>query len=912
VTCPDTDTLAAIDTLGDAERAAIVDHAATCDDCRAVLIALVDDSSSRPTLSVEIADPETIDRFQIQRRIGAGAMGVVFAAFDPELARPVAIKVLRAGGSPERMKREAQALARLTHGNVVAVYDVGEHEGATFVAMALVDGENLRTWLRGEPSTEQIIDAIVQVTRGVDAAHRAGIIHRDLKPDNIFVARTGEVLVGDFGLARTAVGEIERVDKSTTSSELTRTGTAIGTPAYMAPEQLEGEASAASDQFALCVTAWEALYGARPFTGKTVGELATAVAKGPPPEPSTRSVPAHVRAAIRKGLAAAPSDRHASLGAMLAAFTPPRRHVWPFIVVGLGLAAASAALVMRSTTSPQTDAIARCDMAPAGDLIARRVSSLAKLSAPDVKPAGRDLVRTLVDRYLTRSRELRRTSCIANARREVSDPVYATTVRCLDRRDATLWWAIESTPSVTDTMSLVESLEPIETCEGLTAAAAPSPELAALQQKLDRLGTQVIVAPEKLAGLEQLVEMGTRFSDPDVQAELGYLEGMYSFDRGNAPAATKALSRALTFAEQARDDRLRTRISAQLAVVAARRGRLVDAELHAATARSAVGRVSDPRSLVAVESANVAIAYARANVPTELDALRRIERLQIEHVGDPSRAIVATRLAIASALARGSAPDAKAANDKALATQALLFDASGLDAIEQELQGITQPADRIALSRVAVTRARAEKPSEVPAMLMTLSYDLELVGDYEAALQASREALQVQRTLPANDVNEEHRALLWENIIAFSFETAEQTDDRLLQEKRLAETIAALDEGPAEIRESEFGRSTRGRTLILQGKYAEAVPLMTEALRLAERAEKPVPFRILVRELYLARALWETGGAKDRERAKALVDQAASRVPAAREELAKPGYGRKIDLLERVAIQIDTWRKQHR
>jgi eukaryotic-like serine/threonine-protein kinase len=336
VGCPDDDTLAAIEVLADAERAGLVDHAAACDSCRPIVYDLLGlpplgSFAEAETLAAStpaaVADslPPKIDRYRIERRIGAGAMGVVYGGYDPALARAVAIKVLRRGGSPDRMKREAQALAQLAHPNVVAVYDVGEQDSSTFVAMALVDGDNLRTWLEAPRTTTEILDAIVQAARGLEVAHAAGIVHRDIKPDNIFVAKTGAVLVGDFGLARTA-GESEAVDGGLLASQsLTQTGAIVGTPAYMAPEQAVGEVIAATDQFALCVTAWEALYGERPFGGKSLEELVDAVHAGPPPPPRTRKVFAHVRAAILRGLAADPKDRHPSMGALIAALAPRRR-----------------------------------------------------------------------------------------------------------------------------------------------------------------------------------------------------------------------------------------------------------------------------------------------------------------------------------------------------------------------------------------------------------------------------------------------------------------------------------------------------------------------------------------------------------------------------------------------------------
>ena len=364
MTCPDDNTLAAIETLRDAERAAIADHAAMCGSCREILSDLLglrakgsfaeaETLASSAPAPAPTGVPSTIDRYRIESRLGAGAMGVVYRGYDPELARAVAIKVLRSGGSPDRMKREAQALAQLQHPNVVAVHDVGEHEGSTFVTMALVDSDNLRAWLQHERTTDEVVDAIAQAARGLEVAHAAGIVHRDVKPDNIFVAKNGAVLVGDFGLARTA-GEAREVGDVNllSSDELTQTGALVGTPAYMAPEQVHGEVSAASDQFALCVTAWEALFGARPFTGKSLAELVESIEKGPPALPRTRSVPSHVRGAIRRGLAADPKARHPSMAAFARALEEPRRR-WPFVAAALVALAAAWRSRYRATILPR-------------------------------------------------------------------------------------------------------------------------------------------------------------------------------------------------------------------------------------------------------------------------------------------------------------------------------------------------------------------------------------------------------------------------------------------------------------------------------------------------------------------------------------------------------------------------------
>ena len=218
--CPDADTLGSLAAggLSPAERAAVANHAAGCTSCHAVLgelLAAVEETATAATMSpdghIRPSPPSStliagsrIDRYVIENRIGAGGMGVVYAARDPELGRRVAVKILRAGAQGERLRREAQSLARLSHPNVVAVHDVGEHDGQTFVAMALVDGVNLRHWLVPPRTVAEVLRHLVAAGRGVAAAHAAGLIHRDLKPDNVFISDAGEALVGDFGLAREA------------------------------------------------------------------------------------------------------------------------------------------------------------------------------------------------------------------------------------------------------------------------------------------------------------------------------------------------------------------------------------------------------------------------------------------------------------------------------------------------------------------------------------------------------------------------------------------------------------------------------------------------------------------------------------------------------------------------------------
>ncbi|MBC8074275.1 MAG: serine/threonine protein kinase, partial [Deltaproteobacteria bacterium] len=283
--------------------------------------------------------PAKIGRFTLLERVAEGGMGVVFAAYDAELDRKVAVKLLRRDLCDEsvrkRIVREAQAMAKLSHPNVAQVFEVGEHQGGTFIAMEFVRGETLRVWQQHADRTwRELLVAYIQAGRGLAAAHAAGLVHRDFKPDNAIVGRDGaatRVRVLDFGLARSGGSEagaeleadagLPAPNDDALGTPLTHAGSILGTPAYMAPEQFLGEAvTPKTDQFALCVALWEALYGERPFAGRTRAELGTNVVHGRVREPPRQSgVPSWVRAALLRGLACAPADRFATTDALLGA-----------------------------------------------------------------------------------------------------------------------------------------------------------------------------------------------------------------------------------------------------------------------------------------------------------------------------------------------------------------------------------------------------------------------------------------------------------------------------------------------------------------------------------------------------------------------------------------------------------------
>lgn len=292
-----------------------------------------------------------VGRYVILRRLGEGGMGIVYAAYDAELDRKVAIKLLHdsASDNPERrtrLLREAQAMARISHPNVVNVYEVGEVSGRIYVAMEFVDGVTLAEWQLRPHSWVEILELYRAAGEGLAAAHRAGLVHRDFKPENVLVGGDGRPRVADFGLARSGPeergegtqGPAATSSSSSSSSEpggqralspaLTVAGTIMGTPLYMSPEQHSGEATdGRSDQFSFCAALFEALYKTLPFAGDNLRALSFNVLSGRlRPLPAGTSVPERIGAALKRGLSVAAEARFPSMTELLAALAvDPRR-----------------------------------------------------------------------------------------------------------------------------------------------------------------------------------------------------------------------------------------------------------------------------------------------------------------------------------------------------------------------------------------------------------------------------------------------------------------------------------------------------------------------------------------------------------------------------------------------------------
>jgi tetratricopeptide (TPR) repeat protein/tRNA A-37 threonylcarbamoyl transferase component Bud32 len=322
-----------------------------------------------PTLA-ELQPGAVIGRYVVLSRLGQGAMGVVYAAHDPQLGRKVAVKILHHEADDDegrgRLLREAQALARLTHPNVVAIHDAGTLGERVWLAMEFVEGKTLGAWLkeRRRPWPE-VLRVLHGAGLGLAAAHDKGLVHRDFKPDNVMLTADGRALVMDFGLAKpedqrpTASTVAVQIPTTSATSfdalaaDLTRVGSVVGTPAYMAPEQfLALHIDARADQFAFCVALWEALFGERPFAGDSPTALCLGIMRGKlRPTPREVRVPAWLRRAVVRGLASEPGQRWPGMPALLAELARgqarSRRRRTLAVLAALASLAALAALAMR-------------------------------------------------------------------------------------------------------------------------------------------------------------------------------------------------------------------------------------------------------------------------------------------------------------------------------------------------------------------------------------------------------------------------------------------------------------------------------------------------------------------------------------------------------------------------------------
>jgi tetratricopeptide (TPR) repeat protein len=579
-------------------------HLDACEKCRELVAeaarsavgATVGDETSLQRAGPPAAAAPTrgtnLERYVVLGTLGAGGMGVVVAAYDPELDRKVAIKLLRADGpgtgresARGRMLREAQAMARLSHPNVITVHDVGTFEDQVFVAMELVEGMTLTTWLRAEPRPwREVVRTFLQAGRGLAAAHSAGLVHRDFKPDNVLVGADGRVRVTDFGLARPFAPLFGEVPGPAATPLQVSTATVAGTPAYMAPEQIRGEPiDARADLFSFCVALYEALYGARPFPGDTLEDLRDAILSGRLREPPPRTrVPGRLRSVLARGLRARPEERYPSMEPLLAELGRD-----PAVLRGrlaAAIAAVGVALFVLQSAREESALCRGAERKLAGVWDEGRKHEAGRALRATGKPYAAQVQATLVrllDEYARAWTETHTEACEATrVRGDQSETLLDLRMQCLGRRLEGLRALVDELTRADGSAAeravrAVQGLEPPATCsaaEALRAGAGPplGPGERAAVEAFER----------KLAELEALYALGrAREALPKVvvlgasvrarghrptEARLLFLRGELEQELGRFAASEKTIHEAMGLALASKDDLLAARSASRL------------------------------------------------------------------------------------------------------------------------------------------------------------------------------------------------------------------------------------------------------------------------------------------------------------------------------------------------------------
>jgi eukaryotic-like serine/threonine-protein kinase len=450
------------------ERDAIESHAGTCPACERLVSAALAAGSRTVNVAHESLGPAaglsptslnpgtSMGRYTVLSLVGQGGMGDVYAAYDPKLDRKIALKLLRpreAGADLRReirLMREAQAIARLSHPNVVTVFDVGTFGDRTFVAMEYVAGQTLSGWMQATTRTRaEIVAVFTEAARGLAAAHAAGLVHRDFKPQNVMVGDDGSVRVTDFGLARRVGAQEPLPDELAGAAaqpaapveQITQTGELLGTPLYMAPEQFRGKPTdARTDQFSFCVALYQALYREHPFsTAQGFGRLMADVVEGSVRSPPPRSaVPPRLRRALLRGLAPDPASRWPSMQALTAALASDnRRTLRPWMYMAGVAAIVAVAAAARVTKSPGSFCQAGLSRLADTWSVGKREALQRGFLATGVANADETMQRagTLLDRYADGWLRMYRDACEAtHMRGEQSSDVLDLRMSCIEER----------------------------------------------------------------------------------------------------------------------------------------------------------------------------------------------------------------------------------------------------------------------------------------------------------------------------------------------------------------------------------------------------------------------------------------------------------------------------------------------
>jgi len=554
-------------------------------------------------------------RFRIEERLGMGGMGVVYCAHDAKMGRQVALKLTAYAEGEEQLRREAIALARLSHPNVVTAYEVAELDVGVFIVMELVKGATVRRWLAAKPrSWREIVGVYRQAGEGLAAVHHAGLVHRDVKPDNVLVGEDGRVRVADLGLA----------DDASLPGR-------VGTVTYMAPEVAAGGvADARSDQYSFCLSLAEALEGAGP--------------------------PARLRVVVSRGSSAAPEERYPTMDALLADLTRDPTRMRRRALAGMGMLGALALVAWLSATATRKGASDEDPCSGAEDRLAGAWDASVRSAVRDAfaatgRPYAEDSfgrVARHLDGYAAAWTSMHTDVCRATrVRREQSDALYDLRMECLDHRRralASLTALLAQRPDATvldRAVFAVAELEEVSGCgdrDALTAAMPPPepvlrPHVLSLRTRLDGARALLLAGKYREAAplAEMLAEEARAVPYPPVRAEALYLLVQFQTGARDYAAARRTGADALLAAAQARDDVTTARLWIALLTAANEGERPADAQGLFPAAEAAVARVGgDPTLRAYLRNAQGGVHRTRGDYAAAQryheEALRALEQ----------------------------------------------------------------------------------------------------------------------------------------------------------------------------------------------------------------------------------------------------------------------------------------------